>query len=112
MCTCGSTRGGGGAGLSLQTGPTRGLLVASSSALLSPTRLVGGVGDKKYRASFSLKLADTVQALELEQLVTDGEHLVDDEDIRFHVHRHGEPESHVHARREVLHLLVDERFEF
>ncbi len=44
----------------------------------------------------------------LELLVTDGEHLVDEEDVGVGVHGDREREAHVHARRVELDLRVDE----
>ena len=54
---------------------------------------------------------DAVEALALERLVADREHLVDEEDVGVDVDGDREPEPHVHARRVVLHLLVDELLE-
>ena len=50
---------------------------------------------------------ETLEALALEGLVPDGEHLVDQEDVRLHVDRHREAQAHVHARGVILHRLVD-----
>ena len=47
----------------------------------------------------------------LEGLVADGEHLVDQEDVRVDGDRDREPEAHVHARRVGLDRVVDEWLE-
>ncbi len=53
-------------------------------------------------------LLDLVEALSLELLVANGEHLVDDEHLRFEMGRDREAQPHLHAAREVLHGCVDE----
>ena len=70
--------------------------------------LVQGVGDQHDRAALVLELADLVQALALERLVADGEHLVDQQHVGVDVHGDREGEPHVHARGVELHLGVDE----
>ena len=62
-------------------------------------------------AAFVLELVDAVEALALERLVADGQHLVDEQHVGVDVHRDRETEAHVHPRRVVLDLLVDEPFE-
>ena len=52
-----------------------------------------------------------VEALALERLVADREHLVDEQHVGIDVDGDCEAEAHVHARRVVLHLLVDEPLE-
>src|SRR2546423_415494 len=54
------------------------------------------------------ELADLCEALVLEVLVADREHLVDEEDVRLEVHRDREAEAHVHAARVRLHGSVKE----
>ena len=76
-----------------------------------PPHQVGSVGDDHDRASLVLELVHPVEALALERLVADGEHLVDEQDVGIDVHGDREAEPHVHARRVVLHLLVDEPLE-
>ena len=66
------------------------------------------VGDEHDRPPLVLELADATDALRLEHLVADGEHLVDEQHVGIEVDRHGETEAHVHPRRVVLHRLVDE----
>ena len=39
--------------------------------------------------------------------IADGEHLVDDQDLRLQVRRHGEREPHVHPERVPLHRRVE-----
>ena len=53
----------------------------------------------------SLHLAE---ALLLELSVSDGQHLVDDEDLGVEVRSHGKRESHVHAARVALHRRIEE----
>ena len=69
---------------------------------------VGRVGDEHDRAALALELAHPLEALALEGLVADREHLVDQQQFGLDVDRDREPEPHVHARRVVLHLRVDE----
>ena len=52
-----------------------------------------------------------LEALLLERLVADREHLVDEQDVGLDVDGDGEAEAHVHARRVVLHRRVDELLE-
>src|SRR4029077_3608094 len=54
------------------------------------------------------ELADLGEALVLEVLVADREHLVDEEDVRLEMHRDREAEAHVHAVRIGLHGRVEE----
>jgi hypothetical protein len=49
------------------------------------------------------------EALLLEGGVAHGQHLVDDEDLRLEVRRHGEGQPHVHAAGVALHRRVEER---
>ena len=58
-----------------------------------------------------LELMDAVQALLLEALVADGEHLVDEKHVGLDVHRHGEAEADVHTRGVEADLVVDEVLE-
>ena len=53
----------------------------------------------------SLELVDPVEALALERLVADRQHLVDEQHVGVDVHGDREAEAHVHARGVVLHLL-------
>ena len=52
-------------------------------------------------------LRHAAEALLLELGIADGEHLVDDQDLRLQVRRHGERESHVHPARVPLDRRVD-----
>ena len=63
------------------------------------------------RAALALELLDAVEALALERLVADRQHLVDEEDVGLDVHRDREAETDVHARRVEAHLGVDELVE-
>ena len=63
------------------------------------THQVGGVGDHQDGAAFFLELADTVEALALEDFVANSEHFVDQQHIGVEVHGHSEPETHVHPAR-------------
>ena len=58
-----------------------------------------------------LELVYAVQALLLEALVADCEHLVDEQHVGFDVHRDREAETDVHARGVEPHLVVDELLE-
>ena len=58
-----------------------------------------------------LELAQLVQALALERLVTHREGLVDEDDLGVEVHRDRDAEPHVHARRVVADGHVDEALE-
>ena len=68
---------------------------------------VEAVRDEDDRAALGLERADPVEALALERLVADGEHLVDEKDLRVDVDGHGEREPDVLAGRVELHLGVD-----
>ena len=48
------------------------------------------------------------QAFLLERRVADGQHLVDDQDLRLEVRRHGEGQPHVHAAGVALDRRVEE----
>ena len=65
--------------------------------------LVGRVGDQQDGAALLLEELHPVDALALEALVADGQHLVDDQDVGVDVDGHGEAEPHVHARGVELH---------
>ena len=60
--------------------------------------LLRGVAHEDDRAALLLELADLVHALELERLVADREHLVDEQEVGVGVDGDGEREPHVHAR--------------
>ncbi len=59
----------------------------------------------------SLKPLERREALLLERLVADGEHLVEEEDVERDLDRDRVREPHQHPRRVVLELLVDEALE-
>ncbi len=68
--------------------------------------------DEAYCDALLLYLHDAFEALVLEVLVSHRQHLVHQQDLRVGVHRYGEPQSHVHARRVVLHRHVNETLQF
>ena len=72
---------------------------------------VGRVRDQQDGAALALELLHPVDALALEALVADGQHLVDHQDVGVDVDGHGEAEPDVHARGVELHLVVDELLE-
>ena len=83
-------------------------VVEHRGAIADLAHQVDGVGHEQDRATLALELLDALEALALERLVTDREHLVDEQDLRLDVHRDREAEPGGHARRVVLHLVVDE----
>ena len=66
------------------------------------------MADEDDGAALVRDLAHLPQALALERRVADGEHLVDDEDVRLEVRRDREREPDVHPARVALHRRVDE----
>ena len=66
------------------------------------------VRDQQDGPPLLLELLDPADALALEALVTDGQDLVDHQDVGVHVHGDREAEPHVHARRVELDRAVDE----
>jgi len=67
------------------------------------------VAHEQHRPSFALPyVAHLAQALVLERLVADGEHLVHEQDVGIDVDRDREAQPDVHAGRVVLHRLIDE----
>ena len=75
---------------------------------LDRARIVGHEDDGPSR---TLEVPDPPEALLLERLVSDGQHLVEQQHVRLDVHRHGEPEAHVHPGRVGTHWHVLELFE-
>ena len=69
------------------------------------------VRDEHDRAAALLELEDLAEALALERLVADGEHLVEQQDVGLDVRRDREAEPHVHPRRVRAHRQVDEVLE-
>ena len=63
---------------------------------------------KSDRAARLAEILHPAEAAALELGVADGEHLVDEQDLRLEVRRDGEGEPHVHAARVALHRRVDE----
>ncbi len=64
--------------------------------------------DQQHRLAAALEVGELVQALVGEALVTDRQHLVDEQHLGIDVNRHGESQPHVHAGRVRLDRLVDE----
>ena len=69
---------------------------------------VQAVRDEHDRLAVALEGPDALQALALEGLVADREHLVDEQDVGVDVDGHGEGQPDVHAGRVELHRRVDE----
>ena len=69
------------------------------------------VRDEDDRAAAVLELGDLAEALALELLVADGEHLVEQQHVGANVRGDGEPQTHVHPRRVRTHRQVDELLE-
>ena len=69
------------------------------------------VRDEENRAAAVLELGDLAEALALELLVADGEHLVEQQHVGLDVRGDREPESHVHARRVGADRKIDEPLE-
>ena len=67
--------------------------------------------DEHDRAPFVAHAVEHVEALLLEGGVADGEHLVDQQDVRVDLDRDREGEAHVHAGGVVLELQVLELLE-
>ena len=67
------------------------------------------MADEQDRAALAGDVLHLAQALALEVSVADGEHLVDEQDVRLEVGGDGEAEPHVHAARVVLDRRVEER---
>ena len=86
-------------------------VVEQDDAIAHAKDQVGRVGHEHDRPPLLLERADPLQALGLECDVADGEHLVNEQDRRVHVHRDGEAEPHVHPRGVELDLVVDELLE-
>src|SRR5579884_1248083 len=71
----------------------------------------GVVAHEDDRAAPLLELEDLAEALALELLVADREHLVEEQHVRLDVRRDREAEAHVHPRRVRPHRHVDEFLE-
>jgi hypothetical protein len=66
------------------------------------------VRDEDDRRPLAAQLVEPVEAAALELLVTDGDDLVDDQQLGVEIGRDREPEPHVHAAGVDLHRDVDE----
>ena len=73
-------------------------ILENDSSIANGPNLICRVRHKDDGAPLILELTDALDALVLESLVTDGEDLVDHEDVRIHVDRYGKTEANVHAR--------------
>ena len=69
------------------------------------------VRDEHDRAAGLLELEDLAEALALERLVADREHLVEQQHLGLDVRGDREAETHVHPRRVRAHRQVDEVLE-
>ena len=70
-------------------------------------RVIHAVGDQQQGAALLEVFLHPADALLLERLVTDGEDLVGDQQIRFQRGNDGEAQAHDHARGIVLDRLID-----
>src|SRR4029450_9386396 len=66
---------------------------------------------ERDRLALPTKLEDPVDALALEGLVPDGEHLVEQQDLCVHVDGDREPEAHVHPSGVRPYRQIDEALE-
>ena len=87
-------------------------------SLVQPDRLIAEaahrprvVRHKQDRAPLRLRLRQRREALLPKRRVADRQDLVNDHHIRFDREGYRKPEAHIHARRVVLHRLVDERLQ-
>ena len=67
------------------------------------------VGDDDQRAAARDERAEAIEAAPPKPLVADGQHLVEDQDVRLETDHHRKRETRRHPRRVVLDRLVDER---
>ena len=56
------------------------------------------MGNQQNRLPAAAEFSEFVEALVRKPFVADGQHLVNQQDVRVHMDRHGEAEAHVHAR--------------
>ena len=82
-------------------------MVEEHRALAQPLDGRGVVGDEDDRAALLLEAEDAAEALPLERLVADGEHLVEEEDVRVEEGGDREAEPHRHPRRVRAHRTID-----
>ena len=86
-------------------------LPQQDGAVAQPLDGLRVVRDEEDRAAAVLELGDLPEALPLELLVADGEHLVEQQHVGLDVRRDREAEAHEHARRVRAHRQVDELLE-
>src|SRR5581483_1229405 len=77
-------------------------------AVAEPRQHLHLVRDEEDGPAVARELLHAAEAAALELGVTDGEHLVDEQDLRLEVRSDGEGEPYVHAARVALHGRVDE----
>ena len=89
--------------------------VLDDAPLVEPDRAIAQLRDRLHvvrdeqdRPPGAAEFLHAPEAAPLELRVADGEHLVDEEDLRLEVRSHREREAHVHAARVALHRGVDE----
>ena len=70
--------------------------------------LLQAMGYDDNGASFVAEVGELAHATLLELRIAHGKNLIDEENIRFDVDRHGETKTYVHTGGLVLHRLVDE----
>ena len=80
-------------------------------AIAQPLDRLGVVRDEQDRSAAVLELGDLAEALALELLVADGEHLVEQQHVGLDVRGDREAEPHEHAGRVGAHREVDELLE-
>ena len=88
-----------------------GAVLQKHGAVAQPLDRGGVVRDEHDRPAALLELEDLPEALALERLVADGEHLVEQQHVGLDVRGDREAETHVHPRRVRPHGQVDEVLE-
>ena len=72
----------------------------------------GVVRHEDHRPSAAAEVSDASEALLDEGLVADCQYLIEDQDVRFDMHRDCKAQAGEHARRECLDRLIRETFDF
>ena len=70
------------------------------------------MGNKNNGFAFAFEFVDFIQAFGHKGGVADGQHLVDQQDVRVHVDGDGKSQSHVHTGGVGLHRVIDKIFQF